>query len=193
MLDLEPGEERCIGQEVGDNAATTFSMHVVPSREDEKGLSKNEAYEKPARVQATVRNPWKKRLFRRELLFSPATTVYEPKKVDAGLHTICFQNYNDSPRRRISLEVEVADTKVARIKDHLAPVERSFKRTETALKSINNEMDYMRAREARMAATSESTARRIQWFSFLSIFILLAVCAVQIFYLKRFFLSKKLL
>lgn len=55
------------------------------------------------------------------------------------------------------------------------------------------EIEHARMQEVFLKAAGEQTSSRIQWFSVMSIAILLVTALVQIIYLRRFFASKKLL
>lgn len=77
--------------------------------------------------------------------------------------------------------------------EHLKPVELQFRKAEDKLKSISDEMGKSREREAQLRQTSETMSGRIQWFSVLSITVLLTISAWQVYYLKSFFRAKKLL
>ena len=113
-----------------------------------------------------------------------------------GAYEICFYNNHESVRR-VFLEfkhgVEARDyTEVAK-KEHLAPVEKELRQMEDTVDEIHREMLYMRKREAAMRDTNESTNSRVLWFSIISIVILLIMGGWQIYYLKNFFKSKKLI
>jgi hypothetical protein len=76
---------------------------------------------------------------------------------------------------------------------HLTPLEESLEKSIQAARSVMREMDYMEKREKRMRVTSESINSRVQWFSYLSVAILVVVTYVQVTYLKRYFHKKKLM
>jgi hypothetical protein len=76
---------------------------------------------------------------------------------------------------------------------HLTPLEESLEKSIQAARSVMREMDYMEKREKRLRVTSESINSRVQWFSYLSVAILVVVTYVQVTYLKRYFHKKKLM
>mmetsp|Transcript_6703 Transcript_6703/g.7272 ORF Transcript_6703/g.7272 Transcript_6703/m.7272 type:complete len:276 (+) Transcript_6703:70-897(+) len=78
-------------------------------------------------------------------------------------------------------------------KDHLTPLEEAFDEGIALAKSVLDEMYYMEKREIRMKQTTDGTNSRILYFSYMSIFILLAVTWIQINYLKGYFKKKKVL
>merc|ERR1712146_335265 len=90
----------------------------------------------------------------------------------------------------------VADTndyeKVAQ-EDHLGPLEIEMRKLEDKMKQLNKEMMYIRAREAAMRDTNESTNARVLFFSLLSMGTLVGLGLWQVFYLRRFFQQRKLI
>ena len=70
---------------------------------------------------------------------------------------------------------------------------------ETTISKVTDNIDYTncidfaRRQESLLREAGERTSTRIQWFSILSIAVLLVTSIWQIIYLRRFFTSKKLL
>ena len=60
-------------------------------------------------------------------------------------------------------------------------------------KEIGGNIDYMREREERMRHTNESIHERLIAYCVLTIGVLLALSIFQLIYLKRFFVSKKVI
>lgn len=52
---------------------------------------------------------------------------------------------------------------------------------------VVSEMDYLRAREQKLRDTNESTNTRVKWFGFMTTFLLIALWAWQIMYLRAYF------
>ena len=77
--------------------------------------------------------------------------------------------------------------------EELPQLEVQLKLAEDALNQISNEIDFARRQESLLREAGERTSTRIQWFSILSIAVLLVTSIWQIVYLRRFFTSKKLL
>jgi len=78
-------------------------------------------------------------------------------------------------------------------KEHLTPLEQNFNEAMLAADKILNEMRYMERREQRMRHTADSTNRRVRYFSYLSVVVLLGTAWLQIAYLKSYFKKKKLM
>jgi hypothetical protein len=76
---------------------------------------------------------------------------------------------------------------------HLSPLEESLEKSIKAANTVLREMKYMTDREERMRLTADSINTRVQYFSILSVVVLLAVTYVQVTYLKRYFKKKKLM
>ncbi len=66
-------------------------------------------------------------------------------------------------------------------------METELRRIEEMVAEINNEMDYLRIREQKLRDTNESTNTRVKWFGFGTTFLLIALWAWQIMYLRAYF------
>ena len=115
---------------------------------------------------------------------------------------ICIQNMEEGESYHVifdsileSEEVEKVEPKKPTFQkeEHLTPLEQSLEKSIQAARNVLKEMDYMENREKRMRVTSDSINTRVQWFSYLSIAILLVVTYVQVTYLRRYFHKKKLM
>ncbi|KAF8944807.1 vesicle coat component, partial [Haplosporangium bisporale] len=78
-------------------------------------------------------------------------------------------------------------------KEKLKPMEVELRKLEDMVKEILDNMEVLQAREEKMRNTNESTNARVQWFSTLTMVILVTLGLWQIFYLKRFFRKKRLI
>ncbi|EMS49919.1 Transmembrane emp24 domain-containing protein 10 [Triticum urartu] len=72
-------------------------------------------------------------------------------------------------------------------------MELELKKLEDTIKSIHEEMFYLREREEEMQNINRQTNSRMGWLSFLSLGICLSVAGLQLWHLKTFFERKKLL
>ncbi|GFY84894.1 emp24/gp25L/p24 family/GOLD family protein [Actinidia rufa] len=68
-----------------------------------------------------------------------------------------------------------------------------FKKMYDAVTSIHDEMFYLREREEGMQQLNRETNSKMATFSFFSLLFCLSVAALQLWHLKAFFESKKLL
>lgn len=117
----------------------------------------------------------------------------------------CFVNYLDAQftqqpayQRSVTFEMDYSsefdDSLASTIKDQkIKPIEAELKSLETVMEDIVDEMEYLKQREADMRDTNESTNDRVQWFSVLSILTLVSSGVWQVWYLRKFFESKKIL
>ncbi|KAI9227092.1 MAG: endoplasmic reticulum vesicle protein 25 [Piptocephalis tieghemiana] len=118
--------------------------------------------------------------------------------------SFCVQNHladgiepNVQFRRWIELHVDVgADavdyTEVAKA-EKLKPLEAELRHLEAQANEIVEELEFLQRRERKFRDTNESTNERVQFFSFISTFTLVALGVWQVIYLRKFFQSKKLI
>jgi hypothetical protein len=126
------------------------------------------------------------------------------KTKEGGEHSFCFFNrlsagapYHQGLSRRISFDVltgsETFDYEQLARKEHLKPVEVNLRMMEDIVKGIHAEYVYFRNRESGMRGLTESTNWRITYIGLLSIFLMFGLAAGQIYYLRTFFIKKKLI
>jgi len=68
-----------------------------------------------------------------------------------------------------------------------------LRKLEDRIEGIFRELQYQREREEEHRNTNESTNSRVQWFSLLTILIVLATAGAQVSYLFNFFKRKKMM
>ncbi|OMP01019.1 hypothetical protein COLO4_12211 [Corchorus olitorius] len=78
-------------------------------------------------------------------------------------------------------------------KDKIEGVELVLRRLEGAVQAIHGNLIYLKDREAEMREVSERTNARVAWFSIMSLGVCIIVSLVQLWYLKRYFIKKKLI
>ncbi|KAK2069636.1 hypothetical protein P8C59_004193 [Phyllachora maydis] len=118
---------------------------------------------------------------------------------------VCFLNLltgltrsgSEALSRHIELDIDIgADAKdwsAIQATEKLKPVETELRRIEEMVAEIVSEMDYLRGREQKLRDTNESTNTRVKWFGFSTTFLLVALWAWQIMYLRAYFRSKHLI
>ncbi|XP_071486902.1 transmembrane emp24 domain-containing protein 10-like [Diadema setosum] len=77
--------------------------------------------------------------------------------------------------------------------EKLKPMEIELRRLEDLSEAIVNDFGYMKKREEEMRDTNESTNSRVLYFSIFSMVCLMSLATWQVFYLRRYFKSKKLI
>nr|CAG4641190.1 EOG090X0D99 [Eulimnadia texana] len=112
-----------------------------------------------------------------------------------GVYTYCFSNKMSTMTPKIvlfSMDVEepsapdTAQAAAVNGTDH-NKLEDMIKELSSALRSVKHEQDYMAVRERVHRAINENTNSRVVMWSFFEAFVLIAMTAGQIYYLKRFF------
>ncbi|KAF9086460.1 vesicle coat component [Mortierella sp. GBA35] len=123
---------------------------------------------------------------------------------EAGYVFACFTNtltsgYKADPRytRVVDVDFEIGSETFDWVKfaetEKLKPMEVELRKLEDLVKDVIEDMEHLQRREERMRNTNESTNARVQWFSTMTMVVLIALGAYQIFYLKQFFRKKRLI
>jgi p24 family protein delta-1 len=73
------------------------------------------------------------------------------------------------------------------------PLQLELRKLEDRVEGVYRELQYQREREEEHRNTNESTNSRVQWFSILTILIVVSTAATQVWYLFSFFKRKKLM
>lgn len=117
-----------------------------------------------------------------------------------GEHVICLYSNSTAwfsgTQLRVHLDIQVGEqaidyTNVAQ-KEKLSELQLRIRQLVDQVEQITKEQNYQRYREERFRHTSESTHRRVFWWSLSQIVILLVMGAWQMRHLKYFFEAKKL-
>ncbi|CEM08950.1 unnamed protein product [Vitrella brassicaformis CCMP3155] len=114
----------------------------------------------------------------------------------AGTHMFCVQNLS---RKGINVKLNIAWGAQARDyssiakKEHLEPMTVSLKKIEEELRLYHNIILYMREREQGLRKTNDNTAFRVIGFTLFNVALMVAVSALQIYYFRTFFRSKKII
>merc|ERR1711951_62412 len=122
---------------------------------------------------------------------------------DQDVFEVCFvsENTGGFQRDAKSHEVQINLKKGIEAKSYeeqaktekLKPLEVELRRLEDLSDSIVNDFQYMKSREEAMRSTNESTNSRVLYFSIFSMICLVGLGTWQVFYLRKFFKSKKLI
>jgi hypothetical protein len=117
-------------------------------------------------------------------------------------YEICFSNTHDEPMQMIIESImtseepgasDSGDESPAFESAHLTPLAEQLGESIASAESVLKEMNYMEKRESRMRLTADSINKRVRYFSYISVAVLLVVTYLQVSYLKRYFRKKKLL
>ncbi|KAK3836255.1 MAG: emp24/gp25L/p24 family/GOLD-domain-containing protein [Linnemannia gamsii] len=123
---------------------------------------------------------------------------------EAGNVVACFTNvlasgYKPDPKytRVVDVNFEIGAETIDYLKlaekEKLKPMEVELRKLEDLVKDVIENMEHLQIREENMRNTNESTNARVQWFSTMTMFVLVALGAWQIVYLKQFFRKKRLI
>ena len=116
----------------------------------------------------------------------------------SGDHRVCFRIPSIGAREEIRVEIHMDSgdhahdyDKLARV-EHLSTVEVELRRLNDKIKTIRNEQTYQKRREEEFRNTSEATNTKVVWWSLFQTSILICCGIFQIWHLRKFFASKKL-
>ncbi len=93
----------------------------------------------------------------------------------------------------VKIGVEAKDYSQIAKKENLKPLEVEIRKVLDRAQELGRLMEEMKEREVRMRSLNEETNERVLWFSILSIVVLVALSAWQLYSLKSFFVKKKLI
>lgn len=188
-FDLYSGHTKCISDDIKVGAMAVGKYHIVQP-EDSSQLPD------PQRISLRVTSPYGNSLHYSENVQSGnfAFTASE-----AGDYLACFWAPDFRPPSTVAFEfdwrggVAAKDWSTVAKKGQVDIMELELKKLEDTIKSIHEEMFYLREREEEMQELNWRTNSRMAWLSFLSLGICLPVAALQLWHLKNFFERKKLL
>ena len=133
------------------------------------------------------------KVYQREGRFS--FTSYLP-----GVHKICLNSNSTKwfggSTLRIDLEIKIGENALdynnIASKEKLTDFEIRVKKLLNQVDRIIKEQNYQRYCETLFRKISESTSRRVFWWSTVHLFVISTIGFIQFEYLMRFFLAKKL-
>jgi len=109
-----------------------------------------------------------------------------------GRYEYCFSNEMSTVSGK-TVSFNVHGVMYIEDEGHVAPIEREIRALSSSLEAVKDEQEYIVVRERLHRDTAESTNDRVKWWSIIQAGLLVAVCAWQIFYLKRFFEVKRVI
>ncbi|KAF8720892.1 hypothetical protein HU200_023291 [Digitaria exilis] len=188
-FDLRSGHTKCISDEIKVGAMAVGKYHIVVP-EDQQELPDSH------RISLRVTSPYGNSLHFAENVHSGnfAFTASE-----AGDYLACFWAPDHRPPTTVAFEfdwrtsVSARDWNAVAKKGQVETMELELTKLEDTIKSIHDEMFYLREREEEMQELNRRTNSRMAWLGFLSLAICLSVAGLQLWHLKNFFERKKLL
>mmetsp|Transcript_36074 Transcript_36074/g.52880 ORF Transcript_36074/g.52880 Transcript_36074/m.52880 type:complete len:228 (-) Transcript_36074:28-711(-) len=128
---------------------------------------------------------------------------------DGGVYRVCFSRSSDKVLTdedkldeliRVDFDLEVEqyfeDKKINRDtvvqREHVTDLNEKLKRLKDDIDRINNAFDVEKENEGVIRQMAESNQGRILWLSVIQIAVLCVIGAWEVYYLKNFFISKKI-
>ncbi|MGH0175385.1 UNVERIFIED_CONTAM: hypothetical protein FKN15_008590 [Acipenser sinensis] len=111
-------------------------------------------------------------------------TLYKKDDAQKGKFAFSTENFD---------EFDICFESVIAKAEKLKPLEVKLRQMEDLSESIAKELSYMKSNAEHRSNTNESTSSRVLGFSLLSMLCLVSLAVWQVFYLRRFFKSKRLI
>ncbi|EER92205.1 hypothetical protein SORBI_3001G357400 [Sorghum bicolor] len=190
-FDLLSGHTKCISDDIKVGAMAVGKYHVTgPDSQTQQQLPDSH------RISLRVTSPYGNSLHYAENVHSGnfAFTASEN-----GDYLACFWAPDHRPPATVAFEfdwrsgVSAKDWSAIAKKSQVEMMELELRKLEENIRSIHEEMYYLREREEEMQELNRRTNSRMAWLGFLSLTICLSVAGLQLWHLKNFFERKKLL
>lgn len=117
---------------------------------------------------------------------------------EEGAYQVCYSNERTRTRpATINAKIAVGEPErklvdeMARA-EHLFPLQTRINELEQSMNSITDLQKYMRGREKTHRDTTESTKRRVLWWSVFESIVLVSMSIWQVAYLRKFFEVKRI-
>ena len=196
-MDVLPNEERCVGQQLDEEDAALFSFSAANPHDSTRKL-------KP-RLYASIKDPDEEFLLNREPVILGARA--KDHKIDTinvrGVHDLCFTLENSDKSVSVSFLIDfrgkehaselLTSTSSHVDKGDISMLEANLKQAEETLESISDEIEFAKKQEKTLKEAGDLANTRIEIFSYFSMAVLFLTSVYQLFYLRSFFRSKKLL
>lgn len=191
MVDVPASSRRCLGEEYPEDSLGRWTFEAMGTVKHGDVKAKPEAADK---LRASLKDPARKLIWS-EHLGGGKEKMFSFTAKSPGLYRACVENHHAKPQRvALTIEQGWGARDYAKVGAGVfGPVEKQLDDSEHMLKDIAAEMDAALLREERLRDNSESGRDRVEFFGAVSMGVLLLTALWQIFYLRRFFRSKKLL
>ncbi|XAR65221.1 hypothetical protein NMG60_11009267 [Bertholletia excelsa] len=187
-FDLQSGHTKCIAEDMKSNSMTVGKYSTV---NPDEGHPLPQSHKLTVRVTSAYGNSY-------HHSDHVESGQFSFQAVEEGNYMACFWAADHKPQTTITVDFEwktgVAAkdwTNVAK-KGSVEVMELELKQLHETVKSIHDEMFYLREREQEMQNLNKATNSRMAWLSFLSLVVCLSVAGLQLWHLKTFFQKKKL-
>ncbi|TKV95881.1 hypothetical protein SEVIR_9G391400v4 [Setaria viridis] len=201
-FDLHSGHTKCISDDMKVGTMAVGKYNIVAPDDGTSSLSSSSSQQQHQqlpdshRISLRVTSPYGNSLHYAENVHSGnfAFTASE-----AGDYLACFWAPDHRPAVTVAFEfdwrsgVSARDWSAVAKKGQVEMMELELRKLDDTIKSIHEEMFYLREREEEMQELNRRTNSRMAWLGFLSLAICLSVAGLQLWHLKNFFERKKLL
>ncbi|XP_066392696.1 transmembrane emp24 domain-containing protein p24delta9-like [Miscanthus floridulus] len=200
-FDLLSGHTKCISDDIKVGAMAVGKYHVMAPDDGASSWSSSSPSQQQQlpdshRISLRVTSPYGNSLHYAENVHSGnfAFTASE-----AGDYLACFWAPDHRPPATVAFEfdwrsgVSARDWSAVAKKGQVEMMELELRKLEDNIRSIHEEMFYLREREVEMQELNRRTNSRMAWLGFVSLAICLSVAGLQLWHLKNFFERKKLL
>ena len=147
-----------------------------------------------------ITDPDEEDLFYEKLPITSKKQEFLHKVEQRGVYEMCFELHEGRSPVRVFFHVdykplseEGKDTSRQVNKDEVPSLQNDLQLIERKIKEVSAEIEHAKRQEAYLNKVNEMTSERIQWFSLLSIVVLVGTSLWQVYYLRQFFTAKKLL
>ncbi|KAL2936254.1 Transmembrane emp24 domain-containing protein p24delta9 [Bienertia sinuspersici] len=180
-FELLSGSTKCISEEIKSNAMTIGKYNVITPID-------GHPVPRTHRITARVTSPRGNNYHHKEVV---ELGHFAFTAAETGNYMTCFWAPYHNPPSKIPIEFEWKTGVEAR--DWFNVLNTEMRRLYDSVKSIHDEMFYLREREEEMELLNRSTKSNMIVLSFFSIIIVMSVAALQVWHLKVYFEAKKLL
>lgn len=186
-LSIPSSGTKCVSEEIQNNVVVLADYLVIPD---------DHTHSSPT-ISIKVTSPYGNNLHHKENVthgqFAFTTS-------EAGNYLACFWvNGHNQGGGDVSVNLDwktgigAKDWESVARKEKIEGVELELRKLEGAVEAIHENLLYLKSREAEMRMVSEKTNARVAWYSIMSLGVCIAVSALQLWHLKRFFQKKKLI
>ncbi|XP_021741029.1 transmembrane emp24 domain-containing protein p24delta7-like [Chenopodium quinoa] len=188
-FEVASGATKCISEEIKHDAMTVGKYKVI-SPIDGHPVPDNH------RITARVTSPRGNHYHYKDVVESG---IFAFTAAETGDYMTCFWAPYNNPPSKILIDfewktgIDARDWYNVARKGQIDLVDVELRKLYDSVKSIHEEMFYLREREEEMQLLNKSTKSKMATFSLVSIILVLSVAALQLWHLKSYFERKKLL
>ncbi|KAL6515555.1 hypothetical protein OROHE_018589 [Orobanche hederae] len=191
-FDLPSSGTKCVSEEINSNVVVLAHYYAFIGEE----YDVNNTINPSITVKREVTSPYGNDLYHQDKVshgqFAFTTT-------EIGNYMACFSAESDHHGKKVTVGIEwktgiaAKDWESVAKKEKIEGLELELKKLEEHVEAIHENLNYLINREAEMREVSETTNRRVAWYSIMSLGLCIVVSVIQLWYLRRYFHKKKLI